>query len=120
MDAKDSRSSQYSPNNYPHNMPTIAPTTHTPHTPPGIAVRNSLPLALSGIAPAILPPLPLPLWGASLGLCGDGTDVTAHAMEPKREIPHTPAPCTATQNITGFYSTSVLGHTVRPIQAITV
>jgi hypothetical protein len=34
MGAKDSRSSRCSLNNYPHNMPTITPTTHTP-IPPG-------------------------------------------------------------------------------------
>jgi hypothetical protein len=33
MGAKDSRSSRYDANNYPHNMPTITPTYNTPHTP---------------------------------------------------------------------------------------
>jgi hypothetical protein len=57
--AKRSRSSRSnSPQYYPQYAPNITPNIYPPY-PPGIAVRNSPPLALSGIAPAI-PPTPAP------------------------------------------------------------
>jgi hypothetical protein len=61
MGAKDSRSSRCSLNNYPHNMPTITPTTHTPHTPRELRCAIPFRLRSRELLPQFLPPQPLPL-----------------------------------------------------------
>jgi hypothetical protein len=61
MGAKDSRSSQCRPNNYPHNMPTITPTIHTPHTPQELRCAIPFRLRSRELLPQFLPPLAPPV-----------------------------------------------------------
>jgi hypothetical protein len=67
MGAKDSRSSRCSLNNYPHNMPTITPTTHTPHTPRELRCAIPFRLRSRELLPQFLPPQPLPYGCVEMG-----------------------------------------------------